>query len=39
LDMRTNQVEVAFIQGREIDLGTKQKDLYKKFKTKYENQK
>ena len=39
LDMRTNHVEVAFIQGREINLGTKQKDLYKKFKTKYENQK
>lgn len=39
LDMRTNHVEVAFIQGREISLSTKQKDLYEKFKSKYENQK
>ncbi len=39
LDMRTNHVEVAFIQGREISLSTKQKDLYERFKTKYDNQK
>lgn len=39
LDMRTNQVETAFIQGREVSLNTKQKDLYEKFKTKYDNQK
>jgi len=39
LDMRTNHVETAFIQGREISLSTKQKDLYEKFKTKYKNQK
>lgn len=39
LDMRTNHVETAFIQGREVSLNTKQKDLYEKFKTKYENQK
>jgi imidazolonepropionase-like amidohydrolase len=31
LDMRTAAVEMAFIQGRKIDLGNKQKDLAKKF--------
>lgn len=36
LDMRTSNVEMAFIQGRQIDLGNKQKDLYTKFKKKYE---
>ncbi len=35
LDMRTGIVERAFIQGRDIDLGDKQKYLYKKFSTKY----
>ncbi len=39
LDIRGNNVETAFIQGREIDLNNKQKELYKKFKKKYENQK
>ena len=39
LDMRTNHVETAFIQGREVSLNTKQKVLYEKFKTKYESQK
>lgn len=39
LDMRTNHVETAFIQGREINLSTKQKVLYEKFKNKYENKK
>jgi imidazolonepropionase-like amidohydrolase len=34
LDMRTATVEVAFIQGRQIDLGNKQKDLYKKFRNR-----
>lgn len=31
LDMRTSNIELAYIQGRKIDLGNKQKDLYKKF--------
>lgn len=35
LDMRTNHIEHAFIQGRKIDLGNKQTDLYKKFTEKY----
>ncbi len=35
LDMITSNVEMAFIQGREIDLGNKQKDLYLKFREKY----
>ncbi len=38
LDMRTNQLEVAFIQGREIDLSDHQQELYDKFKTKYSGQ-
>lgn len=36
LDMRSSQVTRAYIQGRAIDLGNKQKDLYEKFKGKYE---
>ena len=35
LDMRTNLVEQAFIQGRRVDLDDKHKRLYNKFKTKY----
>jgi imidazolonepropionase-like amidohydrolase len=35
LDMRTNQLEAAFIQGREVDLSDHQQELYDKFKTKY----
>lgn len=35
LDMRTSKVEMALIQGREINLGNKQKDLYLKFREKY----
>lgn len=35
LDMRTNNVTQAFIQGREIDLDNKQKALYRKFSSKY----
>ncbi len=38
LDMRTNQVTQAFIQGRQINLHNKQKQLYEKFKNKYESQ-
>jgi imidazolonepropionase-like amidohydrolase len=36
LDMRTNNVTQAFIQGRRISLTDKQKYLYEKFKNKYE---
>ncbi len=35
LDMRTNNVTHAFIQGRKIDLNNKQKYLYQKFDNKY----
>jgi imidazolonepropionase-like amidohydrolase len=35
LDMRTNVIEHAFIQGRKVDLDDKHKRLYNKFKTKY----
>ena len=35
-DMRTSKVIYAFIRGKEIDLNNKQKDLYRRFKTKYE---
>lgn len=38
LDMRSNQVASAFIEGRAIDLSNKQDYLYRKFKTKYERQ-
>ncbi|MCB9231770.1 MAG: amidohydrolase family protein [Bacteroidia bacterium] len=31
LDMRTSVVEMAFFQGRNLDLGNRQKDLYQKF--------
>ena len=39
LDMRTNNVTSAYIQGRKINLTDKQKVLYQKFKEKYEAQK
>ena len=35
LDMRTNNVEQAYIQGRNIDLENHQKQLYKKYSNKY----
>jgi imidazolonepropionase-like amidohydrolase len=35
LDMRTNQVTAAFIQGREINLDNKQKELYRRYEEKY----
>jgi Amidohydrolase family len=35
LDMRTSQIELAFIAGRQINLDNKQKELYKKFSEKY----
>ena len=39
LDMRTSNIEQAYIQGRNIDLNNKQKGLYEKFKKKYELEK
>jgi imidazolonepropionase-like amidohydrolase len=35
LDMRTSNISLAFIDGRQIDLDNKQKELYKKFSQKY----
>lgn len=35
LDMRSSVVEMAFIQGKKIDLDDKHKRLYKKFSEKY----
>jgi imidazolonepropionase-like amidohydrolase len=35
LDMIGNNVEVAFVRGIEVDLNTRQKELYQKYKTKY----
>lgn len=36
LDMRTNDVTHAFIQGRNVSLDNKQKRLYKRFSDKYD---
>lgn len=35
LDMRTNNIRYAFIQGRQINPDDKQKQLYEKYKYKY----
>jgi hypothetical protein len=35
LDMRTNNVTWAWIEGRAIDLDNRQRQLYRKFQTKY----
>jgi imidazolonepropionase-like amidohydrolase len=35
LDMRTNNVEKAYIKGKTIDLNNDQKALYEKYKNKY----
>ena len=35
LDMRTNYVTEAFIQGRAIDLDNRQRQLYRKYQAKY----
>lgn len=35
LDMRTNNVEMAFIRGKAVDLNNHQKELYEKYKKKY----
>ena len=37
LDMRGNQITEAYIDGRPIQLHTRQQQLYERFKTKYEN--
>jgi len=37
LDMRTSNVELAFITGRNISLDNKHKQLYRRFKAKYDN--
>jgi len=37
LDMRTNKLSNAFIQGREISLDNKQEALYRKFSEKYKS--
>lgn len=39
LDMRTNILTKAFIQGRELSLETHQTELWKRYMTKYDNQK
>jgi ABC-type molybdate transport system substrate-binding protein len=36
LDMRTNNVEYAFITGRNISLDNKHKQLYRRFQAKYD---
>ncbi len=38
LDMRTNKVSLALIDGRKLDLDNKQIRLYEKFKGKYDAQ-
>ncbi len=35
MDMRTSNIEKAFIRGKDISLDNKQKALYRKFKEKY----
>lgn len=35
LDMRSNNVEIAFIKGRTLDLDNLHKQLYQKFRNKY----
>jgi len=39
LDMRTNNIEYAFIRGKQIDLDNSQKELYLKYQAKYHDQK
>ncbi|HRP60234.1 MAG TPA: amidohydrolase family protein, partial [Vicingus sp.] len=38
LDQTTNNVEQAFIQGRQIDLDNHQKRMFNKYSEKYKNQ-
>lgn len=39
LDISTNNIEYAFIAGRNINLDNKHKQLYKRFQSKYDNMK
>jgi len=39
LDMMTNNVELAYINGRSISLDNKHKQLYRRFQAKYESMK
>jgi hypothetical protein len=39
LDMKTNNIELAFITGRNISLDNKHKQLYRRFQVKYDQQK
>lgn len=39
LDMRTNTITKAYIDGREISLESHQTELYERYKGKYENEK
>lgn len=39
LDMRTNKLTHAFIDGKEINLNTRQKDLYERYQDKFKQQK
>jgi len=35
LDIRTSNIILAFIQGRNVSLDNKQKQLYERYKYKY----
>jgi imidazolonepropionase-like amidohydrolase len=37
LDMRGNQIEAAYIDGREVELHTRQQELYERYKKKYQH--
>jgi len=37
-DMKTNAITHAFIEGRTVDLDNRQKQLYRKYRTKYAKQ-
>jgi len=38
LDMRSNLIKEAYIDGRQIELNTRQQELYQRYKYKYQNQ-
>lgn len=39
LDMRTNKITMALIDGQQVDLNNHQKELYEKYNEKYKSQK
>lgn len=39
LDMRGNVIKAAYIDGRKIELNTRQQELYERYKNKYQTQK